>query len=71
MVSFINIFMRFARVGRNERKKLTQEFQINEKTFLQAEQICASLEKQAKLWRMPIQSSHDNVESILRCIATG
>jgi len=72
LITLINIYLRYKHIGsRNERKKFCSENNLNENILLNSKRISEQLQKYLKSKGFSLKSSEDDIEAILRCIATG
>jgi len=71
-VTLINIFIRYDHIrSKNDKKSFCFQNHLNERSLNAAVQVYAQLEKMMKKLDIPIKSSEDDVESIMRCIVAG
>ena len=71
MITLINIYLRYhASHGKKEKIRFCGEFGLNEAALISAKKIHDQLSSVMKRLKLKIESSEDDLEGILRCIAS-
>lgn len=79
MITLINFYLRYQasksiespNIDKNEKIRFCKEFGLNESALASAKKIHDQLSQILKREKLPIESSEDDLEGILRCITTG
>jgi len=71
-VTLINVFIRYIHIkNKNDRKGYSSQFGLNDRSLQAAFQVYGHLEKIMKKLKIPIISTDDEVENVLKSILTG
>eukprot|EP01016_Furgasonia_blochmanni_P011739 TRINITY_DN1543_c0_g1_i15.p2 TRINITY_DN1543_c0_g1~~TRINITY_DN1543_c0_g1_i15.p2 ORF type:complete len:338 (+),score=45.26 TRINITY_DN1543_c0_g1_i15:77-1090(+) len=71
-ITLINIFIRYTHIKNPiDKRKMCQENGLNEKALVAAVRVKEQLEKMMKKYKLPVKSSDDDPDAIMRCIVTG
>lgn len=71
MITLINVFLKYNKISNKvEKKKFCSENSINENVLISAKKIMEQIKKYLHKYKLELTSSVDDVESILRCIAS-